>query len=77
VLQAQELLAAIGDAVPVSFASRVRKALAEDAARVSVPPEYWFFQVSCDGRWSLNSNATHGSGAGRASLVHTSAFSAA
>ncbi len=34
VLKAQELLTAVGDAVPVSFASRVRKALAEDATRV-------------------------------------------
>jgi hypothetical protein len=34
VLWAQELLAAVGDAVPVSFASRVRKALAEDSTRV-------------------------------------------
>jgi hypothetical protein len=34
VLQAQELLAAVCDAVPVSFASRVRKALAEDSTRV-------------------------------------------
>ncbi|WP_157270902.1 Tn3 family transposase, partial [Azohydromonas aeria] len=34
VLQAQALLATVGDAVPVSFAARVRKALAEDSTRV-------------------------------------------